>query len=194
MKKTLKYLLSIAILFLVFLNLSCKKKKPEYATSTPIAGFLYTDNLGNLITNYGDVSDDWKFTTNLNAAELGLFDFSDTINMANTVVLANPKILPAFPNPAKNYIAFSGQFGSISEYTKLKIVVTDPYLNVGFRYSLLVNGSGYYFFNLIGNFAFQKNGIYRIYYSFSAKDKPNYKMGYGDFQICPGYIATSNCP
>jgi hypothetical protein len=102
--------------------------------------------------------------------------------------------LPAYPNPAKSAISLAGLFGTGNQYTKLKIVVVDPFYNVAIRGAVLVHGPTQVLLNLSGNFAYQKNGIYRIYYSLSALNNPNYKMGYGDFQICPGYLTTPNCP
>lgn len=194
MKDKLRHLVSIMILLFVFFNLSCKKKKAESATTVPVGGLLYTDNFGNPIASYGDPSDDWGFTTNLNPAELNLFNFTDSLDMTGTVQFSNPKILPAYPNPAKSVIGFIGQFGSSSQTSKLKVVITDPFLNIALRDAIIVGGTPQVFFSVSNKQIFQSNGVYRIYYSLSAKDKPNYKMGYGDFQICPGYIPTPNCP
>lgn len=191
MKNTLRHIIVFSFLLVIIFNLSCKKATK--GTSITIEGLLYTDYLGNPISSYGNTSDDWGFSTSLSQAEINLFNFSDAVNMTGTVQLSNPKILPAYPNPAKTYIGFVGQFGSSSQLTKLKVVIVDPYLNVSLRDALLVSGTGQYFFSL-ANYAYQKHGVYRIYYSLSAEGKPNYKMGYGDFQICPGYITLPNCP
>ena len=191
MKNTLKYITAFSFLLFIFFNLSCKKAGK--GTSITIDGLLYTDYLGNAISSYGNTSDDWGFSTNLTPTEINLFNFTDQVNMTGTLQLSNPKIFPAYPNPAKTYIGFTGQFGTSSQLTKLKVVIVDPYLNIALRDAIIVSGTSQIFFSLT-NFAYQKHGVYRIYYSLSAKDKPNYKMGYGDFQICPGYIPLPNCP
>lgn len=183
----------IVLLYILFgaLHAGCKKK----GTLTPldISGILYTDRLGNPIGAYGDPTGDWGFSTNLTARELELFNFADSVNMSSTTVLLNPNITPAYPNPTKNYIGFAGTFGSSFQFSKLKVVIVDPFFNVAYKDAILVSGSGVFYLSLV-NPIFQANGVYRIYYSLSAKDNPNYKVGYGDFQICPGTLANPNCP
>ena len=193
MRNTLTFKIAIIILLTAMLGLSCKKKS-EQLTSKPLEGILYTDNLGNPITAYGDVSDDWIFTTNLTAKEKALFDFEDGIDMTGTVEGSIPQIYPAYPNPANSYLGFVARFGTASEVCKLKIVITDGFLNIAYRDAILVSGTQVNFLTVANRAQFLPRGVYRVYYSLSAKDKPNYKMGYGDFQICPGYIPISNCP
>lgn len=182
----------LLMLFFVAANTSCKKNSKP--TPLNISGFLYTDYRGFKIGSYGDPSDDWKFSTTLTPDEINLFNFPDSVDMTSTVPVSITQIYPAYPNPAVNNLAFGGQFGTSSQFSKLKIVVVDPFLNVAFRDALLVSGSAQLVLSVNNRIKFQKKGIYRLYYSLSAKNKPDYKMGYGDFQICPGYITTPNCP
>lgn len=172
---------------------SCKKNSKP--TPLDISGVQYTDNLGNKIGSYGNPAGDWTFSTTLTPQEISLFDFVDSLDMTGTVVVSNPRIAPVYPNPSSNYMSFSGQFGLSSQLTKLKVVIVDPFYNIAVRDALIINGgSQQFFFSVANRQVFQPSGIYRIYYSLSAKDKANYKMGYGDIQICPGYIPTANCP
>ena len=194
MQNTCTRKLIVIILCLAVFGFSCKKKAAQL-TAKPLEGVAYTDFLGNSITNYGDVSDDWTFTNNLTAREKALFDFPDDVDMTGTTEAAIPQIYPAYPNPAFSNIRFVGRFGTAAQLSKIKIVITDGFLNVAYRDAILIDGGIQNIFLAVGNRSqFLQRGIYRIYYSLSAKDKPNYKMGYGDFQICPGFITTPNCP
>lgn len=181
------------LLILLFTSGIFSCKKAGKLTPLDISGVLYTDYLGNPIGTYGNTADDWQITASLSPPEMNLFNFPDSVDMNGTVQISNVKIFPAYPNPAKSYIGFVGQFGLPSQTSKLKVVITDPFYNIALQDAILVNGTEQFFFSL-ANFAYQKGGIYRIYYSLSSKDKPNYKVGYGDFQICPGNIPLPNCP
>jgi hypothetical protein len=193
MKNTFTKFTALSLLFFFIITASCKKKA-EIPTVKPLEGFQYTDNFGNNLVAYGDVSDDWTFTDNLSAKEKALFDFPDLIDMTGTLEVSIPIIYPAYPNPARTYIGFTGRFGTSPQVSKLKVVITDGFLNVALRDAILVSGTEQFFFGLTNNQIFQPRGTYRIYYSLSAEGKPNYKMGYGDFQICPGFIPLPNCP
>jgi hypothetical protein len=193
MKNTLLRLGKVSLLIFLIGFISCKKNSKP--TPLDISGVQYTDNLGNKIGSYGNPAGDWTFTTTLSPQEISLLDFVDSLDMTGTVQVSNPKIFPVYPNPSSNYMSFSGSFGLSSQLTKLKVVIVDPFYNVAVKDALIINGGNQqFFFSVANRQVFQPRGIYRIYYSLSSKDKANYKMGYGDIQVCPGYISTPNCP
>ncbi|RTL58680.1 MAG: hypothetical protein EKK37_10145 [Sphingobacteriales bacterium] len=193
MKNTFFRLVKVSMVILISGALSCKKNTK--LTPLDISGVLYTDKSGNTIGSYGNPAGDWTFSTTLSPQEISLLNFADSLDMTGTVVVSNPRIIPVYPNPSSTYMSFSGQFGLPSQLTKLKVVVVDPFYNIAVKDALIINGGNQqFYFSVANRQIFQPNGIYRIYYSLSAKDNPNYKMGYGAIQICPGYISTPNCP
>jgi hypothetical protein len=178
----------LILLACLALLLGCKKD----GSAISIEGFYMTDNTGNYIGQHGPADDDWTLKTSLSAREMALFDFPtntpDEIIGTGEGTIASR--VSAYPNP----------FGDIQTYhvesslpVVVRLVVVDQDLKVLYKYAIRIEN--------IRNIAlpfdddtFPVGRSFRVYFSFSAEGKPNFKVGYGDIQKCkPNASFPSDC-
>jgi hypothetical protein len=181
MKLLAKPVVFISALFIFIIAAACKKDSDK---AIVIEGFKLKDYSGNDIGYYGAVDNDWTFKNTLSDREMALFDFMPAdVNLNNTVEAAiSGNSVFAYPNPfaySQNY------FASASDSVVMKVVVVNDKLNVLTKTALKGKGGlklaiDYYSDTLL----YPNKSSLRMYYSFSAQNKPNYKAGYGDLKIC----------
>jgi len=158
-------------------------------------GIVVTNEVGQVLGIWGTEDGDWKTDANWSASEYELLNFPDTVSLDGTFIsdTAGWNIGPgiheqpqnfvsAFPNPfADRTTLVFGNFG----YLKLKVAIVDKYYNRLGTFSLKWNGLVLHTLDLSDSLKYQ-NGVYRIYYSFSATDSLNFYKGHGDILICKG--------
>lgn len=165
-------------LLLLFILAACRKHKDEI----DISGFLLTDDNGVVIGQNGAIDNDWTFNNTLSGAELALFDFTatDTIERTTEADLRGP--VAVYPNPCSYHQSY---IFSTTAPVLLKMVVVNSKLDILQKYSTkLYAGLSVVQFSYGDSTTYPDKLAMRVYYSFSAKDKPNYKAGYGDIKIC----------
>ena len=169
----------LMLLLVVLSSGSCKKdKKP--APVIQITGFALVDNFGNYIGQVGDDRDDWQLHTSLSAKEMALFDFNTNYTLDNTLESTQIDFEP-YPNPFANTQSYSARS---TDSVLIKVVVVNEYLDVLLRSSIKGKTAMNFVFDYSDRSKFPNKSSMRVYYSFSAKDKPNFKMGYGDIKVC----------
>src|SRR5688500_14135076 len=171
MKLLTKPVIFISALFiLMMIAAACKKDKDKAAID--IAGFELKDAAGNDFGRYGPIDNDWTFNNTLSDRELALFDFTSTdVNLDNTVeaTISGNRIF-AYPNPC----AYNQYYHvSASDQVLMKVVVVNNKLDVLAKKALKVKGAinfvmDYYSDSLL----FPNKSSLRMYYSFSAQNKP----------------------
>lgn len=173
----------ILLACLAFL-LSCKKD----GSAISIEGFYLLDNSGNYVGLHGEGDDDWIVKTTLSSREMALFDFP-TANPGDITGTGEGTIngrVVAYPNPFTNIQAYHAES---SLPVILRLVVVDNNLNIltkyvtRFQYSLDVQMS-------LDAKEFVAGGSYRVYFSFSAEGKPNFKVGFGDIKKCASGVTN----
>jgi hypothetical protein len=154
-----------------------------------IDGFYITDNVGNHVGHHGPFDEDWTFTTTAPKADvLALFDFPATVDLSNTTEAAVNGQLIAYPNPLGNAQSYHG---NVSDSVVFKLVIVNNNLQVLFKTAQKVKGSFNIMIDYSNRTTFPDKTSFRIYYSVSALNKPNYQTGYGDIRICTD--ASGNC-
>jgi hypothetical protein len=155
-------------------------------------GFYMTDAAANHIGWHGPQDDDWVFKTSLPDRELAVLNFplsNPAILMGTTEGTVSAK-LQAYPNPFIN--AQTYQLNS-STPVVLRLAVVDKNLNVLYKYSTQFQND----YNLQYAFddaTYPVGGAYRVYFSVSAENKPNFKVGFGDIKKCsPAEANPHNC-
>jgi hypothetical protein len=190
MKMLTKPAIFILAVFILIIAAACKKDSDKAAIH--IDGFKLKDYNANDIGYYGPVDNDWTFKNTLSDREMALFDFLPAdVNLNNTVEAAIwGNSIIAYPNP----FAYSQYYGATaSDSVLMKVVVVNDKLNVLTRKTF--KGKGYIPFAIDYNsdtLLYPNKSSLRMYYSFSAQNKPNYKVGYGDLKICRVDIPTNN--
>lgn len=177
-----KPVIFISALFILMIAAACKKDSDKAAIV--IDGFKLKDGSGNDIGYYGAVDNDWTFKNTLSDREMALFDFLPAdVNLNNTVEAAiSGNSVFAYPNPC----AYSQYYHvNASDSVLMKVVVVNDKLDVLTKRVLKLKNTmqfviDYYSDSLL----FPNKSSLRMYYSFSAQNKPNYKAGYGDLKIC----------
>jgi hypothetical protein len=186
------FLLSVCIL-LCFSG--CKKHSDNQTTSQPhqFNGIIVTDEVGNALGTWGTEDGDWGNDSNWSASEYALLNFPDTISLDGTFIRdttgwnIGPGIheqprnfVVLFPNPVTNGTTlFMNGLGLL----KCKAVLVDKYYNRLETFSLKWNGQVLHTLDLSDSLKYQ-NGVYRIFYSFSATDSLNFYKGHGDILVC----------
>jgi hypothetical protein len=181
MKLLAKPVVFIPALFIVMIAAACKKDSDK---AVVIEGFKLKDGNANDIGFYGAADNDWTFKNTLSDRETALFDFLPAdVNLNNTVeatIMYNSVF--AYPNPcaySQNYEAYP------SDSVLMKVVVVNDKLDVLTKSALKGKGLIRIVTNYYGDTLLYPNkSSLRLYYSFSAQNKPNYKAGYGDIKIC----------
>lgn len=158
---------------------NCKKDKNGNAIE--IQGFAVVDALGNPITEIGSASDDWKVYNSLSPSEMALFDFNTTLTLANTVEASITRTPVAYPNP---FVSVQSYAVGVSDSVLLKIVVVNERLEVLNTAAFKIKGMNAFTVDYTDRVRYPNKAALRVYYSFSAQGKPNYKVGYGDIKVC----------
>jgi hypothetical protein len=188
MKLLTKPVIFISTLFVLMFAAACKKDKDDKAID--IAGFELKDGSGNEFGHYGQDDNDWTFNNTLSDREIALFDFlPDNVNLNNTVETAiSGNGVVAYPNPC-TYNQY--YHASVSDSVLLKIVVVNDKLNVLTKTALKFKGTRSLALDYSDSTLYPNRSSLRVYYSFSAQNKPNYKAGYGDIKICRSTGSTT---
>lgn len=179
-----KPVIFISSFFILMIAAACKKDGNKAVIY--ISGFAMKDAAGNDLGHYGPADNDWTFKNTLSDRELALFDFlPDNVTLNNTVEASiKDDAFMAFPNPCtynqRYYFTTSGK-------SVLKVVVVNDKLDVLKKTAINVNaGTTNLNMDYSDSLLFPNRSAVRVYYSFSAQNKPNYKAGYGDIKICRG--------
>jgi len=192
--KPFKYPFILAVLCCSFF--ACKKSdnKNTPHSAITIQGFLLDDFNGNYLGQNGPADSDWLFRPGLSTAEMALFNFDTQLSLDNTTMTTIPYNVAAFPNPSS--VAQIYDF-SCYDSNVIKLVIVDSNLNV-LKKTAIKWGSGgrpggkTVQIDLSDKLLFPDHSSRRAYFSYSAKDHPDYKAGYGDIRICYG-TAVSGC-
>jgi hypothetical protein len=192
--KPIKYSFILAVLCCSLF--ACKKSdnKNTSRSAITIQGFFLTDYNGNFLGWNGQQDSDWLFRPSLSAAELALFNFDTQLSLDNTTMTTIPSNVEAFPNPASVVQIY---YFSCYDSNVIKLVIVDSNLNV-LKKTAIKWGSGSQpggkpvQIDLSDKTLFPDHSSRRAYFSYSAKDHPDYKAGYGDIRICNG-TAVSGC-
>jgi hypothetical protein len=181
MKLLTKPVIFISTFFVLMFAAACKKDKDEKVIT--IAGFDVIDQSGNEMGHYGSADNDWTFNNTLSDREMALFDFTpENVNLNNTVEASiSAEGVVAYPNPCTY-----GQYyhANASDSVLMKIVVVNDKLNVLVKTAVKFKGTQSLIINYSDESQYPNKSSLRVYYSFSAQNKPNYKAGYGDIKIC----------
>jgi len=164
--------------FALFSRCSCEK---DVEDAIQIQGFLLVDPVGNHVGESGSAADDWKVTTSLSPTEMQLFDFDTPHNLVNTIEANITLPLTPFPNPfatTQRYVT------NVADSVVLKVVVVDARLNILKTYGAKIKGSHVLELDYSDRSKFRDRAALRVYYSYSALDRPSYRVGYGDIKIC----------
>jgi len=166
------------LLLMLLLLIACKKDNGDIS----ISGFLLTDVVGNVITNIGNVDDDWKLSaaSSLGAREKAFLEFTDTIGLAHTTA-GNVEVLPAYPNPVKYSTRLTV---NADDSVLLKVVVVNRKGTVLVSHEKKFRGYYTVQFDMTDRTKFPASGAFRIYYGFSAEGDPLFKVGHGDIKVC----------
>lgn len=188
MKLLTKPVIFIATLFVLMFAAACEKDKDEKVIT--IAGFDVVDQAGNDMGHYGQADNDWIFNNTLSDREMALFDFTpDNVNLNNTVeATISAEGVVAYPNPC-TYAQY--YHANASDSVLMKIVVVNDKLNVLVKTAVKLKGSKSLAIDYSDTTAYPSKSSLRVYYSFSAQNKPNYKAGYGDIKICRSTSGTT---
>lgn len=169
----------LLIFFVILFAGSCKKDKKPSA-QIQISGFMLVDASGSYIGQIGDASDDWELKNSLSAEEMKLFDFPTALSLDNTVETTVFRLNP-YPNPFSNSQSY---FTAAGDSVLLRFVVVDEKLNVFKRVSTKGKATINFTLDYSNRSEFPNKSSLRVYFSFSAKGKPNFKVGYGDIKVC----------
>lgn len=188
MKLLTKPVIFISTFFVLMFAAACKKDKDDKVIL--ITGFELKDASGNDFGHYGPEDNDWTFNNTLSDRELALFDFTpDGVNLDNTVeTTISGKAFVAFPNPC-TYNQY--YYATASDLVLMKIVVVNDKLNVLTKTAVKFRGTQALIIDYSDSTVYPNKSSLRVYYSFSAQNKPNYKAGYGDIKICKGTGGTT---
>ena len=192
--KLIKYSFILAVLCCSFFDCKKSDNKNTPRSAITIQGFFLTDYNGNSLSWNGPADSDWLFRPGLSAAEMALFNFDTQLSLDNTKMTTIPFNIEAFPNPASVVQLYSF---SCYDSNVIKLVIVDSNLNV-LKKKAIKWGSGSRSFgstvqiDLSDKTLFPDHSSRRAYFSYSAKDHPDYKAGYGDIRICYG-TTVSGC-
>lgn len=183
MKLLTKPVIFISTLFVLMFAAACNKDKDDKAID--IAGYDLKDASGNDFGHYGAEDNDWTFNNTLSDRELALFDFlPDNLNLNNTVeATISATGFVAYPNPC-TYVQY--YHANVSDSVLMKVVVVNNKLNVLTKTAIKFKGTKNLAIDYSDDAQYPNGTSLRVYYSFSAQNKPNYKVGYGDIKICKG--------
>lgn len=181
----------LIILFAFVLFISCKKTTNYWFTGMQIIDTSY-----NLQRWVGSSDNDWlmnKYTIPTTDLYAMAIDSSDTAQWNKTYsgnVVISPGINPiAYDSPTVYY-----QFNDIISKANcvFSYLITDQYDNVLVTNNLYLADGAYLPLQIsIPTSKVQVGQVYRLYYACSAKGKPYFATGWGDFGVCSNNTLTN---
>lgn len=191
MKNIFKKFYFLPVMIFVVSIVACKKTNDD--PKIKIEGFQLFDQLGNTLQRIGPPDNDWQLLnwTALSSFEQSLLNSVPDFNMDNT----NPStvFLAPYPNPVIN---ISSVYLSSVDSANFKLIVTNETGTVLQHFSTKIKGGSVFQMNLSDRNVFPLKKSLRYYYSFSAANNVNFKVGYGDIKICdyiPGQTPLEDC-
>jgi hypothetical protein len=176
---------------------ACKKDKEKESGNTDeilIEGFKLWDGSGNAFGHRGTDDNDWTFKNTLSDRELALLDFTTPYTLDNTkeatITAYDDSYLRAIPNPG----AYTQYFQiTASDSVLLKAVIVNKKMEVLTKKALKLKGWSGFTINYSDTTLYPDKAAFRMYYSLSAENKLNYKVGYGDIKICRSGSSLDDC-
>jgi hypothetical protein len=176
----------IALVLILIVFGGCDKDGDNHKIK--IEGFYLTNANGDHFGHHGPLDDDWLFSATASAEVLALFDFP--ADLTNTVQVPFTAQMVAYPNPMQYTQSYS-LTGALTDSVVLKLVVVNSDLKVLYKTAQKVKGAFGIQIDYSNRTTFPDKASFRVYYSLSALNKPNYLTGYGDIRICTD--ASGNC-
>jgi hypothetical protein len=174
----------------------CKKHNDTQSSSSThiFKGIVVTNEGGEVLGTWGTEDGDWGNDINWSNNEYELLNFPDTISLDGTFVAdttgwnigpgvhQQPRnFVIAYPNPLLNGATLVLQgIGNL----KCKAAIVDKNYHRLKTYAGKWNGLLEIMVDLSDSTTFQDKTMYRIFYSFSAKDSLNFYKGHGDILVC----------
>jgi hypothetical protein len=182
----------------------CKKKSDTVDSSGihVFKGIVVTDETGNALGTWGTEDGDWVNDATWTASEKELLNFPDTVSLEGTYINdttgwdtlkgihEKPRnLVAAYPNPfSSESVLVFGNYGNL----KLKVVIVDKKYNRLETICQKWSGLMEKMMDFSDSTKYPE-GIYRVYYSFSAKDSLNFYKGHGDILICRDQTNWQSC-
>ena len=179
-------------MILIFFTQACKKSANDQKKIT-IEGFQFFDALGNPLARIGPADNDWLFVnwSSLSSFEQSLLNSADNVNTNNTSV--SSVFISPYPNPVTNISAI---FLNSGDSVKFKLAIVDQSGTILKQFTLKIKGASPIQIDLSDRNLFPQKKSLRYYYSFSATNNLNFKVGYGDIKVCdyqPGQDPIEDC-
>jgi hypothetical protein len=186
----------IVLFVCIMICISGCKKHSDTQTSSQVHVFKGIDvinDAGTILGTWGTEDGDWGTDANWTTDEYELLNFPDTLSLDGTYIEdttgwnigpgthEQPKnMVIVYPNPVLNQAMLVCKgFGNL----KVKAVIVDKYYNRLTTFAYKWTGLVESLLNFSDSIKF-KNGVYRMFYSFSTKDSINFYKGHGDILIC----------
>jgi len=185
-----------SVCILLFFLAGCKKHDDTQSSSQSheFKGIAVINEIGQIMGTWGTEDGDWGTDANWSPLEYELLNFPDTISLDGTFVrdTAGWNIGPGiheqpqnsvlvFPNPVQSRTTL--EFHGLG-LLKFKAAIVDKYYNRMKTYVNKTDAPVLVMLDFSDSTKFQSGNIYRMYYSFSAKDSLNFYKGHGDILIC----------
>ncbi len=180
------------LVIMMFCGMVCMHcRKGEHSTYFEIEGFDLTDASGISMGHVGPADNDWTYIPDFTGKEKYLLD-TISANMEDTKETTVSAKIVCYPNPAK-YIQYYTL--NTADSCVFKMVITDAWETVVKTTAVKVKGFKTFGIDVSDRKLFKNGASFRVYYSFSAKDRPHFKKGYGDIKICDalGTPGASSC-
>jgi len=183
------------IIFILTLCVSCKKHSDTQSSSQihVFKGIDVINDVGAVMGTWGTEDGDWGTDASWPSDVYDLLNFPDTVSLDRTYVKDTtgwdigpgiheiPKnFVIVYPNPVQSQLML---VCSGIGYLKFKAVLVDKYYHRLMTFAFKWNGLVEKNLDFSDSTVF-KNDLYRLYYTFSAKDSVNFYKGHGDILIC----------
>lgn len=176
---TKAFLCLFLLTFIVVFNQSC------YKVLHPWGGISIVDDIGVPYGQCGKPEKNPAWTKK----EKELLDFSTDLSLEGTENGNNAKS-HIYPIPTKNVLNISMQ---MDEKVLLKVVIVDDKLDVLYQSAKIVDKKYSIYIDVSDRNKFKNGEIYRVYYSYSAENNPNFFKDAQNIAICDNSDGTCSC-
>ncbi|MCX6248728.1 MAG: hypothetical protein NTW10_13470 [Bacteroidetes bacterium] len=162
---------------------SCSKDKEN--TGSPLKvfrGIVVTSGFGDHLGVWGTEDGDWSYDASWTSQETAVLNFPDSVNLDGTYIDTSTyhSEVIAFPNPTTGNLFLHFQ---LPGRMKLKTAIVDKNFNRLITESIKWTGN-FETGEFLDDATLFPDGIYRLYYSFSATNHVNFYKGHGDILVC----------
>lgn len=176
-----KFPITRLFVIITFSGLICGMKCSKDDVAFKIEGYDIVSYTGQMMKHIGPADQDWTFSHSLSESEKAYLKFETPFTLDNTKEATISARFFVTPNPCNTVQQY---YYTASDSVLVRLAIVNNKGEVLYRTGAKVKGNNLFNVDVSDRSKFRNGQGYRVFYSFSALNKPDFRSGYGDMMIC----------